>query len=182
MGGNSIRAIWVCAGIAVVLALGGCGGGSDSSSATSGASTAAGGGSTTGESTAGEGGNAGKSAAAGRFAEEANAICERGKKQGLIAMGAYAKQHQSAGKPKAEQLIEAIHAAFLPIVQKQADEIRALTAPAGEEAAVKAFLEALEEGIAAAGKVSSNSQFGSSFKKSAALAHELGIDACAYGG
>src|SRR5262249_22532266 len=102
--------------------------------------------------------------------------------KGLLAMTAFAKAHQSSGKSKSALLNEAIHAAFLPQVQKQVEEIYVLGLPEGEEGGgqVNAFLEAMEEGIKAASKAAQNGQ--SSFKHSAELAHELGIDACAYGG
>lgn len=149
-----------------MAALAGCGGGSDSSSSTAGGATASAGGEISQE----------------EFVERADAICTSGKKKGLLAMSAYAKAHQGSGKSKSALLIEAIHATFLPQVQTQVEEIRALGLPEGEADQAKAFLKAMEEGIETASKAGQGSQFSSSFKHSAELARELGITSCVYGG
>jgi hypothetical protein len=118
------------------------------------------------------------------FVRQANAICEKRKKQSLAKMAAYVKEHKSGSEPANPALIvEAVKAVFLPGVQTQVDEIRALGAPPGDEAKVEAFLAALEEGVEDATEASGapGAAFGQSFKRSAELAREYGLDGCAYG-
>jgi hypothetical protein len=200
--------LFCCAAIAVVVVvLAGCGGGSSSSSGSSeaksgasegsakgesasgGGESASGGGKSSGESASGGGESAGKSTPGGEisdseFVKQANAICEEGKKQSLEEMSAYVKKHGgSSGGQKLAQLKEAILAVVVPAIQTQAEEIRALSVSGGEAAKVDAFTAALEEGVEAAeqAKGSSTAPFGQSFKHSAELAHEYGLDGCAYG-
>ncbi len=145
-----------------MVAVAGCGGGSSSSS------------------TGGEISDAG-------FVKQANAICEEGKKQSLEEMSAYVKKHKGEGGGSGQQTLgklrEAIQAVIVPAIQTQAEEIRALKAPEGDEAKVDAFLAALEEGVETAEEASGSSTapFAQSFKRSAELAHEYGLDGCAYG-
>lgn len=178
---------------AVAAALAGCGGGGDSTStgATANGSGANSAGSTA-EATTTNGAATTKTAPSegssstskAEFVRQANAICAAGKKQGLAAMGAYVKQHPTASpQEKVKLLTEAVQTAFLPEIQTQIDEIRALGAPAGDEGQVNAYLAAMQEGVDAASKASSpsTSLFGQSFKRSAGLARKYGLDSCAYG-
>jgi hypothetical protein len=158
---------------AVAVALYGCGGGSGSTGTSAGAGT--------GAETSSEATVRSSSLSKEEFTAKADAICTRGKKQGLVAMSAYVKEHPGSSKSKSEQLIEAIHATFLPQIQKQVDQIRALGAPEGEEEQVTAILAAMEEGVEAAASASANAQFSQSFEHSAELAREYGIEACVYG-
>jgi len=192
-----------------VAALGGCGGG-DSSSATTGEATGT---ATEGESggssgkggtppangpgssdkpgaSSGSGGSSGKGAAPSgglskaEFVKRANAICEKQKKQSLAKMGAYVKKHKGgSGGANAALIVEAVKAVFLPGLETQVEEIRALGAPPGDEAQVEGFLSALEEGVEGASEASGSptAAFGKSFARSAKLAREYGIDGCAYG-
>ncbi|HEX3173442.1 MAG TPA: hypothetical protein VHQ43_04390 [Solirubrobacterales bacterium] len=175
MGGNSVRALSVFAGVVVLLALGGCGGGDD------GGSTAADGTGTT--TSAKQGSPSGASLSEDEFVERAIAICKREKRAGLAAMGLYVKQHGGSAQGNAV-LVEALRTAFLPHVQTQVEEIRALGAPNGDDGEVQAYLDATEEAVdRASAKAGGSTQiFGESFEESAQLAHDLGIDKCAYGG
>jgi hypothetical protein len=192
--------LFCCAAVAIVAALAGCGGGGSSSSestATAGETSAASSeGSGKGESSAGggssgkSGSEAGESAPGGEisdsaFVKQANAICEESKKQSLEKMSAYVKEHGGGGssKQRLAQLKEAIEAVVVPAIQGQAEEIRELSVSGGDEAKVKAFATALEEGVedAERAKGSSTAPFAQSFKRSAELAHEYGLDGCAYG-
>lgn len=163
---------------AIALAVGGCGGGSDSTTGSGGestSSTAAGGG---GETTVRS-----SSLSKAEFSEKAAAICTREKTKGLEAMGTYLKQHPGAtGAAKIELIGEALQKVFLPAVQRQIDQIRALGAPAGDEEEIEAFLSSLQEAVDGASQgTPSNGKFAQAFASSASLAHEYGLDACAYG-
>jgi hypothetical protein len=192
VGGKSTISLALCAlAVAIVVALAGCGGGSSDSSSS--ASQAAGGGEAssegsgkdaagTGESSAGEtvqSGDLSKS----EFVKQANAICEKGKKESLEKMGAYVKKHKGGSETANLELIgEAIQAVFIPQIQSQIDAVRALGAPAGDEEQVEGFLVALEEDAATARESSGTSAvLAKSFKPSAELAHEYGLDGCSYG-
>jgi hypothetical protein len=175
--------------VAIALAVAGCGGSGDSTSGSS---------ESTGTATAGkEAGGTNKEGKGGgneapvhssslskeEFIAKAGAICTREKTKGLEAMGEYVKQQPGvAGKAKIELIGEALQKVFLPAVQRQIDQIRALGAPEGEEAEVEAFLSALQEAVDQAGQgTPANGQFAKDFASSAALAHEYGLTACAYG-
>lgn len=117
------------------------------------------------------------------FIAQAGAICTKEKTAGLEAMGNYVKQHPGAtGQGKVALIGEALQKVFLPSIQRQVDQIRALGAPEGEEQEVEAFLDALQEAVDQASQgTPSGGKFGKAFASSAALAHEYGLTACAYG-
>jgi hypothetical protein len=116
------------------------------------------------------------------FVSQVNAICKKTREQSLANMAAYAKEHKSgSGQPSPALLMEAVKATFVPGLRAEIGEIRALGAPPGDEATVEAFLAALEENIEAASGSGSPAEFGKSFTRSAQLAHDYGIDSCAYG-
>lgn len=175
---------------AVALTVGGCGGGgsSGSSSESTATATASGGGkeaSPGGKEASGGGKQAGggsSSLSKEEFIAKAGAICTREKTKGLEEMGEYVKQHPATGKAKLEEIGEALQTVFLPAVQRQVDQIRALGAPAGDEDEVEAILDALEEAVQEAGQgTPSNGSFAKAFASSASLAREYGLAACAYG-
>jgi hypothetical protein len=131
------------------------------------------------------GGSAGgdsTSADKGAFVKQANAICTRGKSDGLQRMSAYARAHTDSGQSRSAQLAKALQKVFLPEVDRQAKEIRALGPPQGDEEQVEAFLAALEEAVDVASRKGATApNFAAAFKRSAQLAREYGLDACAYG-
>ena len=156
--------------VALTAAVGGCGGGDDGSADSA-------------DKTTRDTTEASSSPTKAQFVEQASAICTRVKKEGLSAMVTYVKQRQgNAGQSKVELLAEAFQAAFLPKVQGQIDEIRALGVPEGDEEEVEAFLAAMQEGVDTAGEGSTPSpQLGKSFKRSGQLARDYGLEACAFG-
>jgi hypothetical protein len=189
---------WIAA-IVVVAALTGCGGGGGESGSTvagegTGTTTEGEAGTTTEGKTGGSSGKAGSTQgkpatptgglSKAEFVKQANAICEKGKKESLVKMAAYAKQHKGAGQAGPAAIVEAVKAVFIPGVESQIEEIRALGAPPGEEAKVEDFLAAMEDGVDTANEASGSNPsaaFSQSFKRSAKLAHEYGLDGCAYG-
>jgi hypothetical protein len=135
------------------------------------------------------GGNAGKAqGSAGiskaEFVKQANSICAGGRKAAQEAIGDYLKGQLAGGGPPGESanlFTEAIRAVFLPAIEKQVDEIRALGAPPGEAQKVNAFLAAMEDGIEASADSSAKViSFKTNFKSAAKLARELGVAACIY--
>jgi hypothetical protein len=184
------RLCLLAAAVAIVAVAAGCGGGggSSSSSAAGGETTSAEGGASGKTSRAKGESSSGKTAPTGslsksEFVKQANAICEEGKKEGLGKMAAYVKKHKGGSQaPNVELLGEALKTVFIPTIQNQVDEVRALGAPSGDESRVEDFLTALEEDVEAAEASSgSGANFAKAFKDSAELAHEYGLDGCAYG-
>ena len=182
------------------------GGSGDSSGGGSSSGQSGGSGSSSGGSeSAGKGGGSGKSGGSSgtsgspsgkgatpsgglsktEFVKRANAICEKGKKQSLGKMQAYVKREAGGSKQASPALlVKAIKAVFIPGLETQIEEIRALGAPPGDEETVEAFLASLEEGVDAVNEASGGSAgaaFGQSFKRSGKLAREYGLNACAYG-
>jgi hypothetical protein len=160
--------------LAVIAA--GCGGGDDgdtSATATNGAATTDGGGS------ADDGGPLTKE----EFIEEANAICTEGRNQVLAEMSSYVKEHSGEGQSKPEVLAEAIKTLFIPTIQTQIDEIRELSAPAGDQDQIDALLAAMQRAVDVAedDAESSVAEIGQEFKRSAKLARKYGLTGCAYG-
>jgi hypothetical protein len=119
-----------------------------------------------------------------KFVRQVRDICAQGKKLGVKRMAAFIKSHQGQSKQASPQLlVEAIQSIFLPGLQSQVDEIRALGTPPGDEAKVEAFLAAMEEAIEASAEATgpSSLSYGENFKREAELANEYGIHRCAYG-
>jgi hypothetical protein len=117
------------------------------------------------------------------FVKLANGICETGADALLTEIGSYVKRHQGEGKGQDELLAQGVQAVFLPKMQAHIEEIRTLGAPSGDQQKVEALLASLQEAVDAAdaGEVSSQAQLTKDFKRSAALAREYGLHACAYG-
>jgi hypothetical protein len=177
-----IKRLATIAAIAAMAALCGCGGsGNDGSAATAQSTTS---GSKAGDSNAPwNRPKASKSSPRYKaFIEQADAICNRGKLRAYQATMAYLARHKSSHKPKSQRFLEAIQTAYLPSIERQIKEIRAVEPPPGEGWQVTAFVVALQEGIYSENRSSINPQFGQSFKHSAELARTLGIKACVYSG
>jgi hypothetical protein len=170
---SSLGALAIAAAIA--LGAGGCGGGSDSASGESTGATATGGGANQTVHSS--------SLSKAEFIKRADAICTREKTKGLEAMGAYVKESKgAAGQEKAALIGEAIQKVFLPSVQSQVDQIRALGAPEGDEQEVEAILVALEEAVEGASQgTPSSAHFAQSFSNAGSLAREYGLSGCVYG-
>jgi hypothetical protein len=117
--------------LAAVLILAGCGGGGsdDSTTTTSDAST--------------------PSLSKADFIKRADAICEAGNKRTQSEYAAYAEEKKLSSKnePTPAQYAEVSDEIQVPAFKRQAEELRALGAPTGEEAKVTAMLDALDAGI-----------------------------------
>jgi hypothetical protein len=153
------RLIAVSAGVlAVTVVIMGCGGGDDD------------------EATA-------SSITKAEFIKQADAACEKGEKQMQVAFGAFSQEKQQEGvnKPTPELYDELVAAVVVPPIEQEADEIRALGAPDGDEEQIDAFVEAREESIEIAEgepkAIISNSDV--IFGKSSKLADAYGLENCA---
>jgi hypothetical protein len=134
------------------------------------------------DSSSSSGGGEGSTTKA-EFVQQANQICEAGKREGLEATSAYAKERADSGQSRRALISAALRNAFLPEVQDQVDEIRQLEVPAGDQEEVDEYLEAMEEAIADSAKTAraSLTSFGANFQRSADLARAYGLTGCAYG-
>jgi hypothetical protein len=81
------------------------------------------------------------------FIEQADAICANGDKAITADFKDFAEEKGIKGAPNKAQQEEAIAEVVAPAVQEQADGIRALAAPEGDEKQIEAMLAAVEEGV-----------------------------------
>ena len=72
------------------------------------------------------------------FLKKGNAICKKGNKQ--IKAGAKKQFPKSGGKPSQAQLTRFVQGTIITSVQSQIDAVKALGAPAGDEAQVNAIV------------------------------------------
>ena len=80
------------------------------------------------------------------FVKKGNAICSQGNKE-IEAKGRKVFGGTPNKKPSKAKMKEFASTVLLPSVEDQVNKIRALGAPKGDEAKVKAILDAADEGI-----------------------------------
>ena len=111
------------------------------------------------------------------FLKKGNAICKQGNKE----ISAAGNKIFSSGKPSQAQIEKFATDILIPSVQKQVDDIRALGAPAGDEAQVKAITDAAQQGIDAMKKdpstVTQSDKTGP-FAQANKLANAYGLTVC----
>jgi hypothetical protein len=158
----SSRSRGAVAGIAVTVAVGLVGAGCGSSSSTT-ASTAA------------------KPALTkAQFLAQGNAICAQGNQKSAAAAKALEKVVGNHA-PTQAQITAYVNGVFVPLIQTQIDQIKALGAPSGEQATVTRMLDVAQTDLNTvksnpAALVSNNSH---PFANFAQLAHGYGLTACA---
>jgi hypothetical protein len=111
------------------------------------------------------------------FVRKGNAICAAGNKEIEAQARKIFGPHKKPSKSETKQFASRV---LLPSVQKQVDQIRALGAPAGDEAKVKAILDAAQQGVDK-GKQDPlvlMKQNAGPFKKANALARAYGLKVC----
>jgi hypothetical protein len=86
------------------------------------------------------------------FIKQGDAICKKGNKEIEEGFESFAKennlpQNKEPNKAQGKELVETV---IVPDIKAQAEGIRALGAPSGDEAQVSAMLDSLDEGIEAA--------------------------------
>jgi hypothetical protein len=137
------------------LGAAGCGGGSGSSASTT---------------TAGSQGSTISKAA---FVAKANAICVKGN---ASSKAARAKLGPS---PTEEQIVAFVRGTEVPAVQAQINAIRALGAPAGDQATVKKMLDLAQAAVGRVRTVPTILTTGEDvFEPFAAIAHPYGLTSC----
>ncbi len=151
----SVRLCLIAIGsVVVLLAVGvaGCGGGDDSTEA-----------------------ETSPSLTKSEFIQQANAICAEGNKETDAVFGNFEKGEP---KPEAETVIEQ---EFVPSIQMQIDEVRALGAPEGDEETVEEMLDLaqadLERVESDPGIVINGSEV-DQFADFAKIAHPYGLTEC----
>jgi hypothetical protein len=115
------------------------------------------------------------------FLKKANAICKRGNQQ----IGKVGQQIFSPKKrPSQAQTMKFVTATVIPSVQSQIDQIRALGAPAGDQAKVNAIVtsaqSALDKGKKDPALLAGNGP--GPFKKTNQLGRAYGLTVCGSGG
>lgn len=143
------------AALATIAFAAGCGGGSDTTVTTSSISKPA-------------------------FLKQANAICE--KQRGIMLKGLLNYEKENLGQPVNELAREAIQAYAPQTLRAQAEEIRALGAPAGDAAKVEAYTAALEGSIQAIeeGEPTSLGALQTALEPVHPPAAAYGLDSCDY--
>jgi hypothetical protein len=146
-------------GLALVLVaagVAGCGSSSGSSSSSSAAATSA---ATISKSV---------------FLAKANAICVKGNAQSKAARA------KLGASPSEEQIVSFVRGTEVPAVQAQIDQIRALGAPAGDQATVKKMLDLAQQAVGRVKVVPTILTTGEDvFAPFAAIAHPYGLTSCA---
>jgi hypothetical protein len=140
--------------VAIALLVAGCGSGDNGSNSTSG-TTAASGSSTNASAASSDGSETGSPEKAA-FIVKADTICAEGeaKYRGEFLAFASSPQHRN---PKGKTALEKAQAEvaeqiLIPVKEQEAEELRALDAPSGDDAEVEAIAAALEEGVEKAEK------------------------------
>jgi hypothetical protein len=84
-----------------------------------------------------------------QFIAQADAVCKKGNTEIEEGFETFAKENDipQNQEPSDEQGKEIIETVIVPSIQEQADGIRALGAPSGDEDEISAMLDALDEGI-----------------------------------
>jgi hypothetical protein len=148
--------------VAIAVIAAGCGSSSSSSTSSSEAS--------------------GSSLSKAEFIKEADTACEEGSESINTEAEEFAKKNNiNIKKPTTPQQEEVISEVIGPAIREQAKAIHALGAPSGEEAKVKAIVEAIE---AAAKKTEKNPSFliegksGGPLVEAKQLAQEYGLKVC----
>jgi hypothetical protein len=150
--------------LAVALLAVGCGGGgSDSSSASSEPATS--------------------SLSKAAFIKKADEVCKKGGERTQSEFAAYIKEEGISAKnePTQAQFAEVSEGIQVPAFKRQAGELRALGAPAGDEAEVTAFVDAIDEGIEKVEEADPKEALESAspmFAKADKLAAEYGFKVC----
>jgi hypothetical protein len=116
------------------------------------------------------------------FLKKGNAICKKGNQQiGAAAQKLFPK---SKGKPSAAQLNKFATGTIIPAVQGQINQIKALGAPKGDEAKVKAIVDAaqsaLDKGKKDPALLTANGP--GPFKQANQLTTSYGLTVCGGGG
>jgi hypothetical protein len=112
------------------------------------------------------------------FLAQANAICEEGN-QKLAAAQQVLEKTVGAKAPNEAQITAYATAVFIPSIQGQIEKIRALGAPAGEEATLTHMLGVAQADLNQVKSKPSVLVSGRPFASFAKLAHPYGLTACA---
>jgi hypothetical protein len=115
-----------------------------------------------------------------QFLAQGNAICAQGNQKSAAAAKALEKVVGNHA-PTQAQITAYVNGVFVPLIQSQIDQIKALGAPSGEQAALTRMLDIAQTDLNAvksnpAALVSNNSH---PFANFAQVAHRYGLTACA---
>ncbi|HWO47338.1 MAG TPA: hypothetical protein VNM41_04690 [Solirubrobacterales bacterium] len=116
------------------------------------------------------------------FIKQGDAICEKGNEELEGEFQSFAKENDIPleKEPNTEQSEELVEEVLVPNIQNQAEELRALGVPSGDEDQVNAMLDSLEEGIEEAEDDPGDLFSGKTdpFGKANKLASEYGLKVC----
>lgn len=114
------------------------------------------------------------------FIKKADAACKKSEDRIQADFAAYATKHKDITKPTEADYAELIDVVLVPNVEQEAEDIRSLGAPSGDEDQVEAMLDALEESIEKAEDepkvlISDSTKI---FGESSKLAKDYGLKVC----
>jgi len=137
-----------------------------------------------GSTNSSSGSESGGSISKAEFVKQANAICTRRQAEALKAVTTYVQQNAGDGKSEAQLQAEAIDTQFLPPIQVEIDEIKALGTPSQGSAKVEAFIASFQRAVDVVKKREYDpadvARFGNEFRTAGKLAREYGLSACAF--
>jgi hypothetical protein len=108
------------------------------------------------------------------FLAKANAICVRGNAESKAARA------KLGASPTEEQIVSFVRGTEVPAVQAQINQIRALGAPAGDQATIKKMLDLAQQAVGRVKVVPTILTTGEDvFAPFAAIAHPYGLTSCA---
>ena len=114
------------------------------------------------------------------FAQEAEAICQKGRNRVLRGLSDYQRENGPLG-PR-DIGYKAVSVAFLPVFRAEVKEIAALTVPAGEEQKVDELLAARRDALEEIERqqLSSNLELAEALKRSDRLMTGYGLESCTF--
>lgn len=113
------------------------------------------------------------------FIKQGDAICEKSEEQSEAEAEEFAEENDfDLEKATDEELEEAVAEVLVPALDRQAEEIDALGAPAGDEEKVEAIVVALEDGTAEVEDDPSRVFEGKPLREASQLAKDYGFEVC----
>ncbi len=112
------------------------------------------------------------------YVEQADAICAQNTKERFAALTAYGQKESGASQK--ERLAGAVDAVIIPSIEEEAEELRELGAPAGDEDRIEALVFAFEDvaRVARANESLLADPVGEKIREARRLGREYGLTEC----
>ena len=123
---------------------------------------------------AGCGGDGSSAPSEEEYIAEADAICQKADDE----LAATVESTFGSEEPTRQQVVAFVEDELVPSIEGQLDELRSLTPPEGDEDAVNAIYDALDQDIEAVAENPAAAVESPAFVESSRLAGEYGLTAC----